>query len=182
MTGFFWSTEEKENKHQPNFVKCWEKLHNQGTRSHSLIDITLFHCDTPPLCSSPEMTFDAKELSVKYMAQLSTTPVQCSTLSCSLLQLHKYWEQIVVRINVIIFSNVMQQSMVAFHTVTIQISVHKWTNAPAIRSITLQREAEAVSSHPMMPKIPPSPTSAASETYLVVSLSLLWHVRSLSIV
>ena len=75
MTALFWSTEEKENKHQPNFIKCWEKLHNQGTRSHSLSDITLFHCDTPPLCSSPEMTFDAKELSVKYMGQLSTTLV-----------------------------------------------------------------------------------------------------------
>ena len=93
--------------------------------SHSLSDITLFHCDTPPLCSSPEMTFDAKELSVKYMAQLSTTPVQCSTLSSSLLQLHKYWEQIMVRINVTIFSNIMQQSMAVFDTATINFSVHK---------------------------------------------------------
>ena len=108
-----------------NLIKCREKLHNQGTRSHSLSDITLFHCDTPPLCSSPEMTFDAKELSVKYMAQLSTTPVHCSTLSSTLPQLHKYWEQIMVRIDVIIFSNVMQQSMVVFHTASMKFSVHK---------------------------------------------------------
>ena len=68
-----------------------------------------------------------------------------------------------VRINVITFSNVMQQSMVEFHTVTIKFSVHKLTNAQITKvlkirkAITLQRQAGAVSSHPMMPKIPPSP-------------------------
>ena len=164
------------------FIKCWEKLHNQGTRSHSLSDITLFHYDAPPLCSSPEMTFDAKELSVKYMAQLSTTPVHCSTLSSTLPQLHKYWEQIMVRIDVIIFSNVMQQSMNVFHTATIKFSVHKWKKNAQITTIIQQRQAGAVSSHPMVPKIPPSP--------LLLLLRHIWSclcrfcdtIRSLSIV
>ena len=89
------------------------------------------------------MTFDAKELSVKYMAQLSTTPVQCSTLSSSLPQLHKYWEQIMVRINIIIFSNVMQQSMAVFHTVTIKFSVHKWKkNAPITTIMSRGRQEQ----------------------------------------
>ena len=104
-----------------------------------------------------------------------------------------------VRINVIIFSNVMQQSMNVFHTATIKFSVHKGTNAQITKllkirkAITLQRQAGAVSSHPMMPKIPPSPLLLLQrhiwsclcrfcDTYGLCQLSnrfqapLLWHI------